>query len=213
MSTPSDIQSYASLLKESLNTPAKRIKWWNELETKWKLAFKQSIWGELSIEKPLTDDQLVDLLTRPALRFVGPQGTNPNMNFELDDLSGLIELEHIITLVLNYHKIKSISELSELTNLEALYINYNEITNLEGIQNLIKLKELVCNDNEITSLKPIKKINNLRFLNVANNHLVDLKGLSKKNRPSLKEIQCTPNEMLDWSAVTKFQIKTGIRCK
>jgi len=186
------------------DTAQLRSDWYEGLEKQWKRVFNIIILKKEMNHEP-DDDQLMYILETPTLRVVGPKGTNPNLDFELTNLSGLKHLKHLSLLVVTNHHLRSLKGIEFLSQLDSLFVNHNQIQNIEAVAYLSSLSKLYCNDNKIESLAPLGTLYKLESLHVAYNEIKNLKGLSEIQWTQLKDKCLFPNDKLSRNAIVKMR--------
>lgn len=197
-------------LPAEADTPAKRLRWWSELEPQWRAAFQYAFF--MHGNQP-TVDELANLWQTTVLRFAGPKAPYPNMTFELTNCSGLRGMVNLEILVLTNHQVKNVDELADLTNLKSLFINENSIQNLEGIKGLKQLEQLYAHANQIESIEPLQDLLRLREIYVNLNGLKTLAGITRKHSKALKAFFCLPNDKLPDREIIRVERNLGIRCQ
>lgn len=186
------------------------IAWWNSLEQQWKDAFGVTVLG--NINQPATSE-IQQLQASKVLRFAGPRAPYSNMAFELTNLSGIKDFQHLEILVATFHQIKSIEPLKSLKKLKALFLFNNEIESLEGIENLTELEQLYVQFNKIDSLKPLQNLKHLKEVYVNNNLITSLEGLSEEHSEKLTAFFCKPNDGLRQKEIIYAENQLGIKCR
>ncbi len=186
------------------------LSWWNGLEQQWKDAFSTTIWGH---GNPPNEAEIEGLLALKVLRFAGPSAPYPNMSFELTNLSGIANLQHLEIFVATHHRIKNIKELSALKQLKSLFLLNNEIESLEGIENLGKLEQLFVQSNKISSLNPLEKLIRLKEVYVNNNLISSLEGITEAHSDHLEFFFCKPNEALKQREIIYAENQLGVKCR
>lgn len=192
------------------DTPAKRYTWWLSLQPQWRAAFSMVF---LNHTNHPTDTELINLWETPALRFVGPKAPYPNMNFELDNCSGLAGMSNLQILVLTNHRIEAIDEVATMPQLKSLFVNNNALKTLNGIEKLTSLEQVYAHINKLETLAPLQILTNLREVYVSFNELTDLNGITKKHTKALKAFYCLPNATLPDREVIRVEQRVGIRCQ
>jgi Leucine-rich repeat (LRR) protein len=186
--------------------------WWNQLEDQWKRAFNMAyLQNGDSLSTP-KDEDLIFLQTAPVLRLVGPEGPNPNLNFELTNCSGIAGLKHLRYLFLTFHNIVSLEEIKTLTHLNSLYFNDNKVTSISPLSSLNQLEDLCFPNNLVESLEPISNLPALKKINCANNKINSLNSFSENHRGQLTDFFGLPNE-IPYPEVRDFENQVGIKCK
>jgi hypothetical protein len=186
----------------------KKIGWWEQLEEQWKKAFNEAYLNKGPVTAPPSSEELDLLLTAPVLRIVGPDGSHPNLSFQLTNCSGVAQLKEIGLLVLMSHEISKLDGVERLSKLKSAYLSNNKLKSLRGLEKCTSLEELYVNANELTDLNAIAKLPSLRVLNCAFN---EIKAVPLP--PQLKELYCLPNDHLPDSEVIRIEQKEGIRCR
>jgi len=189
-------------------------KWWDDLEMQWKFAYNEAVFGKGPVIEPPREDELMLLLIQvDTLRFAGPMAINPNLSFELDNLSGLVPLYQLRYLSVSNMKFTSLEPLKRHVNLEHLFVYENKLTSLHGIEKMVKLKDLYCQSNQIKSLAPIKKLYQLETIYANGNQLEQIDGLNKKHKAQLKNLYILPNDQLRDEEILRVQNELRIICK
>lgn len=183
--------------------------WWNQLEDQWKLAFSQAVFHARTVYPP-TDAEILDLWTMPVLRFASPGSENPNMGFDLTNLSGLKGFKNLELLFVIHHEITNLKEISALTQLKQLVVYNNKIENLSGIEKMLHLEKLFVHKNQISSLKEVSSLSHLQEISCFKNPLKSLQGLDARHQPNLQSILAFPNEHLSEIEITRTQKATGL---
>lgn len=186
------------------------LDWWAQTEPQWKQAFAETIFRHSNEPTP---DELALVYNAPAIRFAGPNAFFPNMTFELTNLSGVLALANLETLVVINHKIESTKELITFTSLKNLFLLGNQIKSLEGIEDLTGLEMLYVQDNLIESIKPVEKLINLKELYVNGNRISSLEGLTEDHAEKLEKFFCKPNDLLKQKEMLRIERELGIKCR
>lgn len=209
---PPKIQNMSETKKPSPRASAQDIakcrKWWNSLTPKWQRAYEESVF---KTDNP-TDAQLWEFWNAPVFRMAGPSALFPNVSFELDDLSGVVDLDHLEILVFSNMNITNLAGIEKLTKLKSLFVFSNLLTSIEGVESLKELKEFFCNDNKITSLQPLAGLVHLEKVHCAKNSLESFEGIGKQHT-KLTEFISLPNDGVWSSEIMRFETETRIRCK
>lgn len=188
--------------------------WWNNLESQWKMAFNEGLFGIGPTLEPPKAEFLIMMLTRvDKIRLSGPGAAHPNLSFQLTNLSGVAGLTSLNFLTVANAKIQDLTPLAHHYKLESLFLNNNRIAQLTGLENLMALKDLYLNVNEITDLRSLKKLTNLETLYVNYNKLTSLKGIKAKHAKKLRNFYVEPNDDLPHSEIVRVQLKCGILCR
>jgi len=182
--------------------------WWSALSSNWQKAFLDTCNGHDTELNPFLE--LIQI--RSVFRFAGPRAPYPNMDFEISDISGIVDLLNIEILVLTHHQIKDLKGIDKLKNLKSLFILDNQIQNLEPLQFCANLEELYFQNNEVISLEPLARLDRLHTIYACDNKIENLSGIHK-NHTRLKNFIVRPNEQLPYSEILKFELETGIECK
>lgn len=186
------------------------LDWWTQMEPQWKQAFAETIFRH-SNEPTL--EELAPVYNAPAIRFAGPTAFFPNMTFELTNISGILSLTNLETLVVINHKVESITELNTFTSLKNLFLLGNQIKSLEGLEKLTGLEMLYVQDNLIESIKPVEKLINLKELYVNGNRISSLEGLTEDHAEKLEKFFCKPNDLLKQKEILRIERELGIKCR
>lgn len=198
---------------KSLNSPEKRILWWNKLSEKWRNTFLRTLLNKNSNSHQITDSDLGSIVTAPVIRLVGPGGPNPNIDFSIEDLSGLSELTELEVVIAMSCRLMSLKGIEKLNKIKSLFINDNELKSIAEIRNLPDLRELYCSNNLITSIQPVSTNKHLHTFYINNNRITSLKGISKFHRYSLKNFYCLPNDELHAKEIRRVENEIGILCR
>ena len=162
-----------------MNTILSHQNWWESLSPQWRQAFSLSV---LQIQDEPTNEDLESLKNLQVLRITGPTAPYPNCKFELNELSGIADLNKLEILIVTHHTIENIEVLEQLPSLKAIYLLNNNISSLKGIEGLLNLEQLYVQCNQITSIKEIEQLLNLRELYINDNKIV-CRGLQILYRP------------------------------
>jgi len=112
------------------------------------------------------------------------------------DLNGIQCFPYLNQLELEGKGIKDISPLIDLKRIETLIINNTRIFDLEPLTNMTKLKNLtITNTKTLESLSGIENFKRLEYVDLSNNGLIDVKQLGSLNR--LTEIVLNNNKISD----------------
>ena len=195
----------------SFDTPEKRKEWWEGLEPQWQTAFNVSDLRQAVDHSP-TDKELRYILDAPTLRFVGPRGMHPSMDFELTNLSGVRHLTNLNLLVTSHQAFTDLSGIEHLENLESLFVNSNKLTQIREVHYLKKLKQLYINANQITDIQPVQQLTNLETLYCSYNQLTSLAGITEQHAEKLTTFYCLPNEKLTPTEIKRVEA-LNIFCK
>ena len=202
------------IVKATTEEEFRARQWWNKLESQWKMAFNEGLFGVGPTLEPPRTEFLIMMLTRvDKVRLSGPGAAHPNLSFKLTNLSGVAGLTNLNFLTVANAKIQDLTYLAHHYKLESLFLNNNNISQLTGLEGLTALKNLYLNVNEITDLRPLKKLTNLETLYVNYNKLTSLKGIKAKHAKKLKNFFVEPNEDLLHSEIVRLQLKCGILCR
>ncbi|MGH1437753.1 MAG: leucine-rich repeat domain-containing protein [Lewinella sp.] len=183
--------------------------WWDQLEDQWKLAFSQAVFHARTVYTP-TDAEILDLWTMPVLRFASPGSENPNMGFDLTNLSGLKGLKNLELLFVTHHEITSLEEISALTQLKQLVVYNNKIESLSGVEKMLNLEKLFVHKNQISSLEKIAFLSHLQEISCFKNPLKSLQGLDVRHQPKLQSILALPNDHLSEIEIKRAEKATGL---
>ena len=191
--------------------PFEHETWWQGLSDDWKLAFNEVLFQQKNAATP-TAEQLETLHQLTVLRLAGPSAMFPNTSIELQDLSGVSQLDNLEILVVANHNLTTLQGLSGLGKLQSLFVFGNRIGSLQGIEALPHLKQLYINDNQISDLTPLAGLVHLETIHCAHNKLTSLEGIGKQHT-ALKDFFCLPNEGI-WNAeILRFETAYRIRCQ
>ncbi|WP_020537827.1 leucine-rich repeat domain-containing protein [Lewinella cohaerens] len=183
--------------------------WWNQLEDQWKLAFSQAVFHARTVYTP-TDAEILDLWTMPVLRFASPGSENPNMGFDLTNLSGLKGFKGLELLFVIHHKITTLEEISTLTQLKQLVVYNNKIESLSGVEKMLNLEKLFIHKNKISSIAEVALLSHLQEISCFKNPLKSLEGLDVRHQPKLQSILAFPNEHLSETEIERAEKATGL---
>ncbi len=186
--------------------------WWQALETQWKHAFHEGVWGRPATEEIPTDEELQELINIEVLRFVGPTGPYSNLSFELTNLSGLAELKKVFLLVVTYHQVDSLLPLSNLRALKSLFIHDNQIRTLRGLEEVKCLEKLIIHANKLVSIKEVAELPQLKELYVNGNQLTSFEGLGAQHDGNLEAFYALPNPVKE-REVMRIEREVGVRCR
>ncbi len=189
-----------------------RRAWWDDLETQWKSAFRESKMLPSTDQEP-TDDALKQLLESKVVRLAGPGAFHPNLSFELTNLSGVREMRGLEILIVVHHQIPDLDDVRRLTKLKSLFVHNNQLRSLSGIKSLTTLEQLYVQDNLLTDLEPLQNLLRLRELYAQNNELSSLTGLSEQHSDTLTMFKCRPNPKLPQREIIRTENQLGIRCQ
>ncbi len=170
-------------VSSKFDSETKRTAWWNRQEYQWKVAFNKLLGKGKTTKKP-KDEALHRLLGRTTLFLYG---------YELTDISGLSELDHLENVNCSYNKISSIKGIENLVNLKELKLSDNRITSLRRIKNLKKLEYLRADFNDLHDLKGLENLSNLKRVYVKRNFLSSIEPLADK--PLLEELSISYNKI------------------
>lgn len=189
-------------------------KWWVDLETQWKLAYNEAVFGKGPTLEPPRDEELMILLIRAdTLRFAGPLAAHPNMTTVLTNLNGLVPLYHLTYLSISNTRITSLEPLRRFTNMRHLFVYENKLTSLRGIENMLNLESLYAQNNQIEDILPITRLTKIRTLYVNGNKLKNANGLTETHGNTMKELFILPNEELSQREVIRIQNEIGLICR
>jgi Leucine-rich repeat (LRR) protein len=193
-----------------LNTLSSYKIWWKSLSPQWRQAFSLSV---LQKQDEPTNEDLETLKKLQVLRLAGPEAPYPNCVFELNDLSGITELNKLEILIITHHNIESIEVLAQLPSLKAIFLLNNHIKSLKGIESLFNLEQLYVQCNQISSIKEIEQLLNLREFYIHDNKIVSLEGLTEAHSDKLRKLVCQPNELLKQKEIIHAERELGIICR
>ncbi len=193
-----------------LNLPSAQT-WWNDLESPWKIAFNEAVFGRGATTATPKDEQLLQLLNdTEVLRLAGPTAYSPNVSVEIFELSGVVALQQLRFLSVTNMPLKSVKELAGLTQLRHLYLYDNQIESLEGIEYLTELEELYFQNNQVSDLRPLQALTKLRTIYASNNRFSKLVGLTEAHADQLKRFYVQPNQHLPDREIIRLQNELGI---
>jgi len=112
-----------------------------------------------------------------------------NINYDLDQLRTLEELE------LDDNEIVDISQLKTLTNLQYLYLDNNDIVDVSPLKNLTNLRDLILDNNQISDISPLEKLTKLERLRLSGNYIVNISQL--KTLTNLKDLNLDNNKIVN----------------
>ncbi|MCB0634350.1 MAG: leucine-rich repeat domain-containing protein [Saprospiraceae bacterium] len=189
-------------------------KWWKDLESQWKMAYNEAVFGVGPTLEPPHDDALMILLIQAdTLRFAGPLAIKPNITTPLTNLSGLIPLYHLTYLSITNMHFTSVRELSRFTKMKHLFLYENRIESLTGIDQMVDLVDLYVQNNCITDLSPLRNLTNIQTLYVSKNKLQKINGLTEKHADKMKRFYVQPNDELPDREIIRTQNELGIICR
>lgn len=189
-------------------------KWWKDLESQWKMAYNEAVFGKGPTLEPPHDDALMVLLIQAdTLRFAGPMAIKPNVTTPLTNLSGLIPLYHLTYLSITNMHFTSVRELSRFTKMKHLFLYENRIESLVGIERMVDLVDLYVQNNQLTDLSPIRNLTNIQTLYVSKNKLRKINGLTEKHGDKMKRFYVQPNDELPDREIIRTQNEVGIICR
>lgn len=190
---------------------AKYTLWWNTLSDAWKLVFN-AVYKNLYTTDIPDNDTLNLLCNIQVMRFAGPTAMYPNMQIELEDMSGISQLQNLKILVVVNHNITSLKGIEELKNLESLFVFENKISDISSVSCLPNLKEFYFQSNLVTSLKDLSHNYNLKTIYCSRNRLESLEGITEQHADQLTNFICLPNEFIKDREIIQFENRVGIRC-
>jgi hypothetical protein len=190
---------------------AKYHKWWDGLSDTWKQAFNEVYQQKSDTETP-PNDILHAIWTTVNFRMAGPSAMFPNMTVELEDLSGVKDLDNIELLVVTNHHITGLQEIAHMTQLNSLFVFSNKLSSIEGVENLKNLISFYFNDNQVESLLPLAGLRQLETINCVKNKINSFEGIGTQHK-ALKDFFCLPNEGIWQSAIMQFENEVRIQCK
>jgi hypothetical protein len=196
---------------EDFDTPEKRAEWWNGLEEQWQKAFMQAVLQKSQYHEP-TDKDYQFILDSEIVRFVGPRGMHPSIDFELTNLSGLKHLTKLTIVVASQNTLTNLEGIEHLNQLSSLFVNSNKLTSIKEIYYLPQLTKLYCNANQITNIKSIQNLTNLDTLYCCYNQLVNFEGITEVHAEHLKEFVALPNNKIKPTEIQRIE-NIGIFCK
>lgn len=186
--------------------------WWNQLSDQWKIAFNAVFCNLYTTDMP--GDDILNLVNNVSvMRFAGPKAMYPNMQIELDDMSGVSQLTKLKILVVINQNISSLNGIENLVDLESLFVFENKLSDISSVQNLSKLKEIYFQSNEVSSLEVFSQLYHLNTIYCCNNKLTSLDGITEQHADHLTNFVCLPNALLKDKDVIQFENRAGIRCK
>ena len=186
--------------------------WWSTLSDQWKMAFN-AVYSQ-AYSKDIPGDDVLNLICNvQVMRFAGPRAMYPNLQIELDDLSGVSALTSLKILVVIDHNITNLSGIETLQNLESLFVFEIKLTDISHVAALKNLKEMYFQVNEVTSLLPFKDLIKLKTLYCSNNKIASFDGITEAHADVLENFICLPNEPLKDRDIIQFENRVGIRCK
>lgn len=153
----------------TLNTPQARADWWKKLSSAWKRYFLERQLGyewEVSAETPVTDKQLVQILSLTEIDISANDGcaTGPYYSSELTDLSGLSQLTHLTTIYAAYIQVSDFRPLHLLQSLKSLYLDETTYSSLDGLSDLVGLEALTIrlrNDEDFKKISTLSQLTQL----------------------------------------------------
>lgn len=184
--------------------------WWKSQSQQWRQAFSISVFRH---ENSPTETELEMLMNLPVLRLAGPSAPFPNCSIELTDLSGLVTMTKLETLIITHHKIETIEEVAALSQLKFLFLFNNQIKSLKGIEGLYNLEQLYVQCNRIETIKEVEALVNLRELYISDNNVTSLNGLTEAHSDKLKTFVCLPNDQLKQKEIIRAERELGIICR
>ena len=193
------------------DTPDCRKAWWNELEPQWKKAHNMAILQQQPTHQP-SDDELLSILNVSAVRYVGPSGTHPNLNFTLTNLSGLKHLTDLSIVIATHHHLTGLEGIEHLRKLEKLFVNNNRLKEIKTIGYLSQVTELYCQSNELKNLCPVDTLHSLKVLYCCDNELRSFKGITSAHAKNLTQFVGLPNDRVSNTEVRRLEL-AGIRCE
>ena len=170
-------------LSTKFDTQEERSAWWNSLEYQWKLTFNKLLGVGKTTKRP-KDIYLQGLLKRTTLFLYG---------YELTNISGLRQLDHLENINCSYNKITSLKGIENLVNLKELKLSDNRIESLWRIKNLTKLEYLRADFNDLQDLRGLERLQNLKRVYVKRNFITSIVPLA--NKPLLEELSIEHNQI------------------
>lgn len=188
--------------------------WWAQLETQWKMAYNEAVFGIGPTLEPPREEALMVLLVRAdTLRFAGPGAVQPNLSIFLTNLSGLVPLYQLRYLSLSHSRVRSVQELQRHTRLQYLYLYDNALESLAGIEGMRELQELYVQNNRLRDIEAVRYLTNLQKLYITGNELQHLRGLTTAHSDTLKRCYVLPNNALAGKEIIRVQNDYGIICR
>jgi len=173
--------------------------------------FKSAIEAELGIKDPTRRD-LYDLyyLDASDKKIESIQGIEYATNLkqlilnknQIQYLSPLADMNHLIYLSVVGNRIKNITPLSTLDSIKILYLNDNQITDITPLRHLTSLRELKLNSNKIVDISVLANLNDLRFLELKWNKIKNVNPLSELT--NLYDLRLGSNHIKDISPLAKL---------
>lgn len=114
-------------------------------------------------------------------------------------LQPVSELQYLKNLSLLNNNISDISPLSKLTGLEKLALGWNDIQDISALKGMEKLVSLGLWDNNIKNISPVSELTLLRYLDIANNQVTSLDALSQLH--NLQELWANGNQITSLSTL------------
>lgn len=157
------------------DTPEKRMQWWIELEEQWRRAFREAVFfKQISSKEMPADDMLQHIFELTSLQVCGNmkevahRNNNPDIDFQLTNLSGVKHLTNLTRIECDYNGlISSLEPLQNLHQLEVFWCDNNSITDLSPIVALPSLKDICCWNNQITDISIFSVMPQLRHITLA----------------------------------------------
>lgn len=202
------------IVKTTPEEVLKAHKWWQALETQWKMAYNEAVFGKgPTLESP-KDEELITLLVRAdSLRFAGPLAAHPNVSTPLTNLSGLVPLYHLTYLSISNMHLTSLEALRPFTRMRHLFVYENRLTSLRGIENMLDLQELFAQNNKIGDILPITRLTKIKTLYINGNQIKDAKGLTESHGKTMQRLFLLPNENISQREIIRIQNEIGLLCR
>jgi Leucine-rich repeat (LRR) protein len=105
------------------------------------------------------------------LRLTTLHASNPQINNQIRDLTGLEYASHLTHLNLKFNQIDDITPLTRLSSLTTLDLSSNFVGDLTPLENLSKLKTLTLKFNRVQTIQPLLTLTNLDRVDLRNNPL------------------------------------------
>ncbi len=128
----------------------------------------------------------------------------------IKDLSGLKDMDSLISLNLRSNAIPTLEPLTGLATLQEFHIGYNSITSLSPLQLCNNMKILHAENNNLLSVGALGHMFDLSILNVSHNELEDVSALSNCTR--MTELYADNNFLTAIDCISKMPLLKVLDC-
>lgn len=121
----------------------------------------------------------------------------------ISNLTALSELHELLSLDLDRTRVFDVSPLASLTKLRRLYLSHTKVSDIRAIANLVDLDRLILARTQVADLGALRGLLNLKWLSVAGTKVSDVSPLFRHNQ--LMELDISETLVSDIRPLARLQ--------